>query len=144
MNRAVPPQTLDAALQGLDGPSLKTPIYGERTLCQLNTCARDKGPLIHTIPVTAVAALAPDTDLDGKLVVGRHPGIRLSGTVTAGPQFSVTPGQEERKVARGGKTTGYPGMEVHREGPVPSQTITATLSPGAGLAFKPEAMMPGR
>ncbi|WP_182607278.1 NHL repeat-containing protein [Streptomyces alkaliphilus] len=103
----------------------------------LNTCTGDKGPLLYTIPVKAVAAVDPGTYHDGRLIVGRSPGIGLSATVTGGPQFSVTPGSSPVEMMRGDGPT-YPGVGVHREGPVPPQTITATLPPGAGLAFKPE------
>ncbi|MEU3662458.1 SMP-30/gluconolactonase/LRE family protein [Streptomyces sp. NPDC032940] len=104
----------------------------------LNTCTEDKGPLIYTIPVKAVTAVPPDTYHDGKLVVGRHPGIRLSGTIIEGSQFSVTPGGAPKKLVRASNECEYPGVEVRQGGPVPAQTITATLPPGAGLAFKPE------
>ncbi|MGC9382614.1 hypothetical protein [Streptomyces sp. MH13] len=105
---------------------------------RLNTCTEDKGPLIYTIPIKAVTAVPPGTYHDGKLVVGRHPGIRLSGTIIEGPQFSVTPGGSPKELVRGSNECGYPGVEVRQGGPVPAQTITATLPPGAGLAFKPE------
>ncbi|MFJ6252064.1 MULTISPECIES: NHL repeat-containing protein [unclassified Streptomyces] len=104
----------------------------------LNTRAGDKGPLVYTIPVEAVDAVDPGTYHDGQLLVGRHPGIRLSATVTTGPRFAVTPSWPPQKLARDGSDSRYPGVEVRREGEAPAQIITVTLPPGAGLAFKPE------
>ncbi|GGR47943.1 hypothetical protein GCM10010497_59140 [Streptomyces cinereoruber] len=102
----------------------------------LNTCAGDKGPLLYTIPVKAVAAVDPGTYHDGRLLVGRNPGIRLSATVTGGLRISVTPGDSPVKIARGGFR--YPGVVVSGERPVPPQAITATLPSEVGLAFNPE------
>ncbi len=104
----------------------------------LNTRAEDKGPLVYTLPVKAVAAVDPATYHNGQMLLGRHPGIRLSATVTAGAQFSVTPSWPPTELVRGSNDARYPGVEVHRAGPVPAQTVTAVLPPGAGLAFRAE------
>ncbi|MER7726964.1 hypothetical protein [Streptomyces sp. NPDC096323] len=130
----------DDALKG----SLGTRFEQDRSVMvvthhlHLNTCTENKGPLTYTIPIKAVTAVPPATYDDGKLVVGRHPGLELSGTIIEGPQFSVTPGGAPQELVRGSNACAYPGVEVRQEGPVPPQTITATLPPGAGLAFKPE------
>ncbi|MFC8893968.1 NHL repeat-containing protein [Streptomyces cinereoruber] len=100
----------------------------------LNTCDANKGPLVYTIPVKADTAVDPGTYHDGQLLAGRHPGIVLSATVTAGPRFSVTAATPSRELVRGVGLR-YPGVVVQGEQEVPRQTVRVTLPSGAGLAF---------
>ncbi|MYS71516.1 hypothetical protein GTY88_13940 [Streptomyces sp. SID5926] len=105
----------------------------------LNTCARDKGPLVYTIPVKAVAAVSPGTYRDGWVSVGRHPSVQLSAVASEGPELSVTPGgPPDVELTRNGGPK-YPGVKVRRDKPVPRQTVVVTLPRGRGLAFVPES-----
>ncbi|MBT3154582.1 hypothetical protein HTV45_27545 [Streptomyces sp. CHD11] len=101
----------------------------------LNTGARDKGPLVYTIPVAAVAH--PEPYRDGQLLIGCSRGVALRATITEGPPtFSLSSGGSSDQLVRGVGLR-YPGVHVRGEGTVLGQTITATLPPKAGLAFKP-------
>ncbi|MDF3140942.1 MULTISPECIES: NHL repeat-containing protein [unclassified Streptomyces] len=106
----------------------------------VNTSATDKSPLVYTIPVRAMKDASPGTYPDGQAVIGRHPPVPLSGTITSpAPPTGLVVRQEKTPEMKPGET-GKINVELSAPKDTPiTGAVTQRFTAPTGFVFTGKA-----